>query len=184
MNKILTPFTKRGLSLKNHLVMAPMTRSRAIGNLPNALMAEYYAQRTGAGLLITEGTAPTPEALGYPRIPGIFSQQQVAGWQNVTSAVHADGSKIFVQLMHTGRIGHQDNLPQGAILVGASDVKATGQIYTDTLGLQDYSQPQVLSTDGVAEVIRGYVAAAQRALNAGFDGANSTGRMVTYSNSS
>ncbi|WP_420149313.1 alkene reductase [Spirosoma sp.] len=170
MNKILTPFTKGGLSLKNHLVMAPMTRSRAIDNLPNALMAQYYGQRTGAGLLITEGTAPTPEALGYPRIPGIFSSDQIDGWKTVTSAVHADGSKIFVQLMHTGRIGHQDNLPHGAVLVGASDLKAAGQIFTDTAGLQDYSQPQALTTTGVAEVIRGYVAAAQNALKAGFDG--------------
>ncbi|MFD2937323.1 alkene reductase [Spirosoma flavum] len=170
MNKILMPYSKGALRLKNHLVMAPMTRSRAIDNLPNALMAEYYAQRTGAGLLITEGTAPTPEALGYPRIPGIFSQHQVEGWQKVTSAVHAGGSKIFVQLMHTGRIGHQDNLPQGAVLVGASDLKAAGQIFTDTAGLQDYSQPQALTTDGIANIIGGHVVAAQYAIQAGFDG--------------
>ncbi|RAK00132.1 N-ethylmaleimide reductase [Larkinella arboricola] len=170
MNKILTPFSRRGLSLKNHLVMAPMTRSRAINNLPNALMASYYAQRTGAGLIITEGTAPTPEALGYPRIPGIFSEDQIEGWQTITSAVHAAGTKIFVQLMHTGRIGHQDNLPDGATLVGASAIKATGQIFTDTAGLQDYSQPQALTTSGVAGVIHSHVVAAQNALKAGFDG--------------
>ncbi|GAB4021497.1 alkene reductase [Spirosoma koreense] len=170
MNKILTPFSKGGLRLKNHLVMAPMTRSRALNNLPNALMAHYYAQRTGAGLLITEGTAPTPEALGYPRIPGIFSADQVEGWQKVTSAVHADGSKIFVQLMHTGRIGHQDNLPAGATLVGASGRKAAGQIFTDTAGLQAYSQPQPLTITGIAQVIEGHVAAARNALQAGFDG--------------
>ncbi|QKZ13749.1 alkene reductase [Spirosoma sp. KUDC1026] len=170
MNKILTPFSKGGLHLKNHLVMAPMTRSRALDNLPNALMVHYYGQRTGAGLLITEGTAPTPEALGYPRIPGIFSEQQVAGWQKITSVVQADDSKIFVQLMHTGRIGHQDNLPLGAALVGASDLKAAGQIYTDTAGLQEYSQPRALTTSGVAEVIRSYVIAAQNAVRAGFDG--------------
>lgn len=150
--------------------MAPMTRSRAINNLPNALMAAYYGQRTGAGLIITEGTAPTPEALGYPRIPGIFSLEQVAGWQNVTSVVHQAGSKIFVQLMHTGRIGHEANLPHGAVLVGASTVKATGQIFTDTAGLQDYSQPQALTSDGIAQVIRGHVTAARQALDAGFDG--------------
>ncbi|GAB3507939.1 alkene reductase [Spirosoma knui] len=170
MNKILTPFSKRGLSLKNHLVMAPMTRSRAINNLPNALMATYYGQRTGAGLIITEGTAPTPEALGYPRIPGIFSSEQVEGWQSVTSTVHADGSKIFVQLMHTGRIGHEHNLPNGVNLVGASAIKAAGQIFTDTAGPQDHSQPKALTTDGIAEVIQGHVIAARNALKAGFDG--------------
>ena len=150
--------------------MAPMTRSRAINNVPNELMAGYYAQRAGAGLIITEGTAPLPAALGYPRIPGIFSAEQVEGWKKVTAAVHADGTKFFVQLMHTGRIGHVDNLPENVELVGASDLKATGQIYTDTVGLQDYSQPIALTTAGVNEVISGHVGAAQLAIDAGFDG--------------
>ena len=99
------------LPLQNHLVVAPLTRSRAIGNVPNDLMAEYYAQRAGMGLIITEGTSPSPNGLGYARIPGIFSPEQVTGWKKVTDAVHAKGAKIFVQLMHTGRIGHQLNLP-------------------------------------------------------------------------
>src|SRR5688500_2762879 len=106
MNKLLRPYHKKALVLNNHLVMAPMTRSRALDNLPNALMAEYYGQRSGAGLIITEGTAPTPEALGYPRIPGVFSAAQTEGWKAVTAAVHAGKGKIFLQLMHTGRIGH------------------------------------------------------------------------------
>ena len=105
MKKILAPYTKGNFSLKNHLVMAPMTRSRAIGNLPNELMAEYYGQPTGAGLIVTEGTAPISEALGYPRIPGIFSQPQIEGWKKTTSAVHKDATRIFLQLMHTGRMG-------------------------------------------------------------------------------
>jgi len=100
--------------------MAPMTRSRAIGNIPNALMAEYYSQRKGAGLIITEGTAPAPEALGYARIPGIFSPEQIEGWKLTTAAVHQNNTKIFLQLMHTGRIGHQANLPEGVQVVGAS----------------------------------------------------------------
>src|SRR5690554_2071355 len=140
MKKLLTPFTKGNLELKNHLVMAPMTRSRAIGSQPNQLMADYYGQRTGAGLIITEGTAPTPEALGYPRIPGVFSQQQVDGWKLTTERVHRGESKIFLQLMHTGRIGHLDNLPEGVALMGASDSKAAGQIFTDTKGSQDHSE--------------------------------------------
>src|SRR5690348_5634934 len=98
MNTLLTPYTKGSLQLKNHLVMAPMTRSRAIKNLPNELMAAYYAQRIGAGLIITEGTAPSPNALGYSRIPGIFSKEQTRAWKTITDAVHAEGSKIFIQL--------------------------------------------------------------------------------------
>src|SRR5436305_7347738 len=105
------PFT-----LQNHLVMSPMTRSRAIGNIPNDLMAQYYAQRSTAGLIITEGTSPSPSGLGYARIPGIFSSAQVAGWKPVTEAVHARGAKFFIQLMHCGRIGHPNNLPAGAHL--------------------------------------------------------------------
>lgn len=170
MKTILKPYSIGDFTLKNHLVMAPMTRSRAIGNIPNELMAEYYGQRTGAGLIITEGTAPTPEALGYPRIPGIFSQEQVEGWKKVTSKVHTDYTKIFVQLMHTGRIGHVDNLPAGAELLGASDIPAAGQIFTDTNGKQDHSKPKVLTSKRIKEVINGHKMAAQNAMKAGFDG--------------
>ncbi len=170
MRLILSPYTKGELYLKNHLVMAPMTRSRAIGNIPNELMAEYYAQRTGAGLIITEGTSPSPEGLGYPRIPGIFSRAQVEGWKKVTAGVHAGKSVFFVQLMHTGRIGHQANLPAGVELVGASSIKAAGQIFTDTMGLQDHSTPVALTTEGVMDVINSHVVAAMNAVEAGFDG--------------
>lgn len=169
-NPILAPFTKGQLRFKNHLVMAPMTRSRAIDNIPNALMAEYYAQRTGAGLIITEGTAPMPEGLGYPRIPGAFSDEQLQGWKRIANVVHEGTSKIFMQLMHTGRIGHQDNLPKGVKLVSASATKAAGQIFTDTKGLQDHSQPEALTTEGVQAVIEGHVSAAKHAIDAGFDG--------------
>jgi len=150
--------------------MAPMTRSRAIGNIPNDLMTTYYGQRTGAGLIITEGTAPTHEALGYPRIPGIFNEAQIAGWKKITTRVHQDGSRIFLQLMHTGRIGHIDNLSEGAILLGASDIKAAGQIFTDSAGMQDHSDPVALTAEGVKGIIEGYVSAAKNAMKAGFDG--------------
>jgi len=170
MKKLLTPYIKGDFELKNHVVMAPMTRSRAIGNLPNQLMADYYGQRTGAGLIITEGTAPSPEALGYPRIPGVFSRQQVDGWKLVTDSVHRGESKIFLQLMHTGRIGHTDNLPEGVTLVGASDSKAAGQLFTDTKGMQDHSKPVALSTAGIRKVIESFVSAAENAMEAGFDG--------------
>lgn len=170
MKTILKPYSKGNFRLKNHLVMAPMTRSRAIGNLPNELMAKYYGQRTGAGLIITEGTAPTPEALGYPRIPGIFNQEQIEGWRKTTTRVHQNNSKIFVQLMHTGRIGHVDNLPLGSVLVGASDISAAGQIHTNTKGKQDHSKPVALTTEDVKKVIVDHAIAAHNAMEAGFDG--------------
>jgi N-ethylmaleimide reductase len=169
-NILLKPFIKNGLSLKNRLVMAPMTRSRAIDNIPNDLMAEYYGQRSGAGLIITEGIAPTPEALGYPRIPGLYSKEQMEGWKKITKALHADGSKIFVQFMHTGRIGHEDNLPPGLHLVSVVAVKAAGQIFTDTKGLQENSEPIALTIAAVKKVIAGHVTAARNAVEAGFDG--------------
>jgi N-ethylmaleimide reductase len=169
-NIILAPYQQKGLQLKNHLVMAPMTRSRAIGNIPNNLMAEYYGQRTGAGLIVTEGTSPSPNGLGYARIPGIFNAEQVKGWKKVTDAIHAGNSKIFVQLMHTGRIAHQANLPESAKVVGVSTIKATGQMHTDSLGMQDYPNPIALSTEAVKTTIAEYVQAAKNAIAAGFDG--------------
>ncbi|WPV64553.1 alkene reductase [Chitinophaga sp. LS1] len=170
MNKLLMPYHKGALQLKNHLVMAPMTRSRAIDNLPNQLMADYYTQRSGAGLIITEGTAPSPDALGYSRIPGIFSNEQTEAWKAITTAVHTAGSKIFVQLMHTGRIGHPANLPAGARLVGPSTIKAAGDIWTDALGKQTYPEPEMLTSDAIAAVIEEFVHAARNAMEAGFDG--------------
>jgi N-ethylmaleimide reductase len=170
MKQLLMPYNGTSLQLKNHIVMAPMTRSRAIGNLPNALMARYYAQRAGAGLIITEGTAPAPEALGYARMPGIFSNKQIEGWKLVTAAVHQGGTKIFSQLLHTGRISHVANLPEDVRPVGASAIPALGQMYTDALNMQDYSMPVALTTDRVQKVIASYVAAAKNAIAAGFDG--------------
>jgi N-ethylmaleimide reductase len=99
--KLFAPTNLGKIELKNRVTMAPMTRCRALGNIPNELIAEYYGQRSGAGLIITEGTSPSPNGLGYARIPGIFNEQQVEGWKKVTSAVHNQGAKIFVQLMHT-----------------------------------------------------------------------------------
>lgn len=151
------------------MVMAPMTRNRAIGNLPNELMAEYYAQRAGAGLIVTEGTSPAPEGLGYMRIPGIFSKEQVRGWKLVTDKVHQKGGKIFVQFMHTGRVSHQDNLPPGAQVVGASSIRMAGQIHTPN-GAVEYSIPKALSTEEVRQTIRQHAISAELAMEAGFDG--------------
>lgn len=170
MKKLLTSFKKDSLELKNHIVMAPLTRSRAIDNIPNDLMAEYYGQRTGAGLIITEGTAPIADGLGYPRIPGIFTEDQVEGWKSITERVHQDGSKFFVQLMHTGRIAHKDNIPEGGQIFAPSSIKAEGKMFTDTQGLQDHSTPRAFTTDDIRRTIDGHVKAAENAMRAGFDG--------------
>lgn len=169
-NKLFSPFSARGLDLANRMVMAPMTRNRADGNVPNDLMAEYYGQRAGAGLIVTEGTSPSPNGLGYPRIPGSFNQAQADGWKKVTSAVHAKGGKIFQQMMHTGRIGHQANLPAGAKIVAPSAVAAAGQIYTDSQGMQAHPVPHALSIEEVKSTVQEYVTAAKFAMAAGFDG--------------
>ncbi len=113
---LFDPLVTPSLKLANRIVMAPLTRSRAVdANTPNALMAEYYGQRATAGLIITEGTSPSPNGLGYARIPGLFTAAHVEGWKLTTSAVHAQGGKIFIQLMHCGRVAHVANLPQGAV---------------------------------------------------------------------
>ena len=158
------------LTLQNRLVMAPMTRNRAIGNIPNELMAEYYAQRASAGLIITEGTSPSPNGLGYARIPGIFSPAQVAGWQRVTDAVHAQGAKMFMQLMHTGRIGHVLNLPAGGRVLAPSPVAAAGEIHTDAEGMKPNAVPQEMAGADIKVAIGEFVQAAQNAVAAGCDG--------------
>jgi N-ethylmaleimide reductase len=158
------------LSLSNRIVMAPMTRCRAEGNVPNDLMATYYAQRAGAGLIITEGTAPHINGLGYARIPGLFNEAQVAGWQKVADAVHAKGGHVFVQLMHTGRVGHTANLPAGAHLVAPSAIQAKGEMYTDSQGMQPLSAPREMDSDELQEALASFVHAAKLARKAGVDG--------------
>jgi len=156
--------------LQNRLVMSPMTRNRAPGGVPNELMVEYYTQRASAGLIITEGTSPSPNGLGYPRIPGIFSPAQVAGWLLVTKAVHAKGAKIFVQLMHTGRIGHALNLPTGARVLAPSAVAAAGEMYTDAEGMKPQPLPQAMTDADLRAALQEFVQAAKNAVAAGFDG--------------
>jgi N-ethylmaleimide reductase len=158
------------LELPNRIVMAPMTRSRAAGNVPTASTARYYALRASAGLLIAEGTAPSPNGLGYPRIPGVFSDEQVAGWRGVTDAVHAAGGRIFIQVMHTGRIGHPANLPAGGRLLAPSAIAAPGTMYTDSLGLQPHPEPAAMSAADIRDAIGEFAHAARQAIAAGADG--------------
>ncbi|HEX7602580.1 MAG TPA: alkene reductase [Polyangiaceae bacterium] len=167
---LFAPAPLGALTLSNRLVMAPMTRNRAEGNVPNALMAEYYGQRAGAGLILTEGTSPSPNGLGYARIPGLYSEAQVAGWKVVTQAVHAKGGRIFAQLMHTGRVGHPLNLPKGAELLGPSAIAASGEMFTDQKGLQPHPAPRAMTEADLGKTRDEFVHAAKNAVAAGFDG--------------
>lgn len=170
MSKLYSATTLGALRLQNHLVMAPLTRNRATDNLPSALMAEYYQQRASLGMIITEGTSPSPNGLGYPRIPGVFSAAQVAGWKPITAAVHAGGAKIFMQLMHTGRIGHALNLPAGGRVLAPSAIAAAGEMYTDSKGMQAHPVPEAMTAADIKTAIAEYATAAKNAVAAGFDG--------------
>lgn len=168
--KLFQEYQLGNIILKNKVVMAPMTRSRAINNIPNDIMAEYYQQRSSAGLIITEGVSPSPNGLGYPRIPGIFSQEQIDGWKKTTEAVHANGGKIFIQLMHTGRVSHPNNMQADAKVLAPSAIQLSGQMYTDNAGMQEYPTPYEMTIEEIRSTIKEYVIAAQNAIKAGFDG--------------
>jgi len=170
MSILYTPTTLGSLVLQNRMVMAPMTRGRAIGNIPNALMADYYAQRGSAGLIITEGVSPSPNGLGYARIPGIFSTSQVEGWKATTEAVHKKGAKIFLQIMHGGRIAHPLNMPAGARVIAPSAVTASGEMYTDGEGMKPFPVPEAMTLEEIKSTVAEYVQAVKNAVTAGFDG--------------
>ena len=168
---LLEPLVAASIRLANRAVMAPMTRGRAVdANTPNALMAEYYAQRATAGLIVTEGTSPSPNGLGYARIPGLFNDAQVRGWKAITDAVHGKGGKIFAQLMHTGRVTHVDNVPAGAEVLGPTAKACPGEMYTDSRGMQAHSTPRAMTAADIAHAVDEYAKSAQLAIEAGFDG--------------
>ena len=170
LDTLFSPTQLGSLSLKNRIVMAPLTRSRAPSNVPNALMEKYYSLRTDAGLIITEGTSPSANGLGYARIPGLFSEAQTQGWKRVTDAVHASGGHIFIQLMHTGRISHPDNMPADTKIVAPSSIAAPGELWTDRAGMKSHATPIEMSEADIAQAIGEYVNASKRAIQAGFDG--------------
>ena len=168
---LFQPFSYRSLELRNRFVMSPLTRSRAAeANTPNALMVEYYGQRAAAGLIITEGTSPSPNGLGYARIPGLFNDAQVRAWKRITDAVHAKGAKIFVQLMHTGRVTHIANLPTGAEVLSPTAEACPGEMYTDAHGMQPHSVPRAMTERDIAHAVSEFAQAARLAIKAGFDG--------------
>lgn len=158
------------ITLKNKVVMAPMTRCRAIENVPNDLMREYYEQRAGAGLIISEGIAPSPNALGYARIPGLYSKEHIPGWKSITDAVHKKGAKMFAQLMHTGRVGHPNNMPEGAKILAPSAVPMAGTMWTDKDGAQPYPVAEEMSLNDINNTIAEIVESSRNAIKAGFDG--------------
>ena len=158
------------LSLSNRIVMAPMTRNRAAeGNVPHAMNVKYYRQRAGAGLIITEASQVSPEGVGYPATPGIYSQQQVDGWKMVTDAVHEEGGHIYLQLWYCGRISHPDLLPDKQIPVAPSAIKPDGEAVTFE-GMKAFVEPRALTTDEISVIIAQYRDAAEKAKQAGFDG--------------
>ena len=165
---LFAPYRLGPLELQNRFVMAPMTRNRAgDGAAPTVLNAEYYAQRAGAGLIVTEGTQPAAVGQGYFGTPGLHTDAQVAGWRLVADAVHARGGAIIAQLMHTGRVGHPSIT--GLQPVAPSAVRAAGQVYTPT-GMQDFVEPRALEIDELPGVVADFVDAAERAVAAGLDG--------------
>jgi N-ethylmaleimide reductase len=171
MTLLFSPVQIGRLDLKNRMVMAPLTRSRALHNIPNDTMTEYYGQRAEAGLIITEGTSPSPNGLGYSRIPGIFNADQIKAWARITAAVHDKGGKIFLQLMHTGRVAHPDNLPPGAEVLAPSAVKLQStRLWTDQQGLQELPVAREMTDTDIQRTVQEFILAAKNSIAAGFDG--------------
>lgn len=167
---LLTPAPLGPYTLRNRVVMAPMTRSRAgEGLVPTETMATYYRQRASAGLIITEATQVSPQGVGYPSTPGIHTDEQVKGWKRVTAAVHEQGGRIYLQLWHVGRISHPSLQPGGTLPVAPSAIAPLGAVFTFE-GPKDFVTPRALELDEIPGVVRQFEEGARRALEAGFDG--------------
>lgn len=168
-SKLLSPYRLGLLDLRNRLVMAPMTRSRAIdGNVPNPLAATYYAQRASAGLIVSEATQVSPQGVGYIRTPGIHSPEQIEGWRKITDAVHMAGGLIFAQLWHVGRVSHPD-FHGGNLPVAPSAIRAEGEVFTHN-GRTQMVTPRALATDEIPGIVEQFRQGALNAIAAGFDG--------------
>jgi len=174
MPTLFEPATAGDLQLSNRIVMAPLTRNRAPRAVPQPITATYYAQRASAGLLITEATAISHQGQGYADVPGLYSDEQVAGWKPVTQAVHAAGGKVVVQLWHVGRISHTSLQPGGGAPVAPSAIRAKSKTYilkADGTGdMVDTSEPRALRADELPGIVEDYRKAARAAIEAGFDG--------------
>ena len=167
---LFSPVAVGDLELSNRMVMAPMTRNRAAaGCVPQDMNATYYKQRASAGLIITEASQVSEEGIGYPATPGIHNEEQVAGWKKITSAVHDQGGKIFIQLWFCGRISHPDLLPDNQTPVAPSAIQPEGEAITFE-GMKPFVMPRALETSEMADIVQQYKNAAQMATDAGFDG--------------
>ena len=170
LNSLWTPHVVGAMSLPHRLIMAPMTRDRSTQEgVPTELNAEYYAQRASHALIITEGTQPSADGQGYLLTPGIHNDEHVAGWRKVIDAVHAEGGRIVIQLMHVGRISHPDNTPHGRQPVAASAIRPDGVMFTAS-GPQEMPEPRALSTQEVEATVDDFRRAAAAAIAAGADG--------------
>jgi N-ethylmaleimide reductase len=170
MEKLWEAVTVGNMTLRNRLAMAPMTRSRSTPDgVPTDMVAAYYGQRASFGLIITEGTQPSEDGQGYVRTPGIYTQTQIDGWKRVTDLVHAEGGRIFIQLMHVGRIAHPANTPHGRQPVAPSAIRPAGKMFT-MQGLEAMPEPRELSTDDIEQTVREFRHAAACAIAAGADG--------------
>src|SRR6478752_8115318 len=168
VSDVFSPYALGRFTLGNRLVMAPMTRNRAdAAGVPTDIMATYYAQRAGAGLIVTEGTQPSATGQGYPRTPGLHTDEQVEGWRAVADAVHAEGGVIFVQIMHAGRISHPKVI--GTTPVAPSAVTPAGEVFTGQ-GMDPFEAPRALETEELPGIVEEFVDAARRAVAAGLDG--------------
>jgi len=166
---LLAPIKIGNYHLRNRIFMAPMTRCRSVyNNVPNDMMARYYAQRASAGLIITEATQISTKGIGYPYTPGIHTSEQIEGWKQVTKSVHEKGGIIFLQLWHVGRISHPA-FHNGELPVAPSAIKPAGSIYTYD-GMKEFVTPHALSIDEIKSVVQDYVTGAKNAIEAGFDG--------------
>ena len=171
MSDLFEPLKLGRLQLRNRVVMAPMTRSRAeAGDLPTDLMVEYYRQRAGAGLIVSEGISPSADGIGYCRTPGIYNQQQVDGWAPILQAVHDRGGLMVAQLMHCGRVASSLNKAAGTETVAPSAIQAHGKMFTDAQGMVPFDTPRALTTEEVGPLLEEYVTATRNAYAAGFDG--------------
>lgn len=169
--KLLSPVKFSELELSSRVVMAPLTRRRATrDHNPVDIMTTYYEQRAGAGLIIAEGTSPSPNGVGYSNMPGLYNQEQVEDWKKITKAVHSKGGKIVLQIMHTGRVSHSNNLPENAVVLGPSAITQKGETSTYDFEKQPYSIPKEMTTTEVKSTIDEYTKSAKLAILAGFDG--------------
>ncbi|MDD5242280.1 MAG: alkene reductase [Sulfuricella sp.] len=169
-NNLFTPLQIGSLTLSSRIAMAPLTRNRAgAGNVPQAMNVEYYRQRASAGLIITEGAQISATAVGYPATPGIHSAEQIAGWKQVTDAVHSRSGRIFLQLWHCGRVSHPSLQPDGILPVAPSAIQLAGETFTYQ-GSQPFVTPRALATADLPAIVADYRKAAQNCVEAGFDG--------------